>query len=656
MNHGLVFPRILRIELRQFSLYSREPNIEIDVSDGVFCLVGANGLGKSTFLAAINFGITGVVRDPYREFKSVDEHFKFSRPYSDRFFDGRISEEDREAASIGMHIQVGDMLFKLRRGIFEPDELQELTILDQMDGKIIFDGTDETGSQRQKNYESRITKKIGLETFPQFVFLQHFVLTFDESRHLLFWDQRALNQALFLCMGANHQNAETADRLYREMEKAASLARNYSWRASQVASEIEMLRGVLGKPEQTVDLADLQGEHKALVQEVDELERTLNYTRNRYNDARLQWTESSAELSACQDQYSETFETFATNRSTARRHPLVVASLNEQKCGICDSEGEEVVDAIQDQLDQGRCPLCNSPLSEEKPDHSLMHRLVELDRNIADAKERLEVRRKAKQRLRTEVVECEELFITKLSELREFEARNELSLRRADSTTTEEISLKAKVDQLNTYRERKKKKYAERDNLKAQYLALQSQLEAAYTVARMKFVPTFRELAKLFLGVDVDVQMDFSRSISSLGASLTFEMRGSVRREQQQLSESQRFFLDIALRMALAQYVSSDGSEAALFIDTPEGSLDIAYESRVGLMFAKFIEMNHAIVMTANINSSQILRRLAQECGRTKMTLHRMTTWTELSEVQLAEEQLFSNALEEIENALDERN
>ena len=103
--------------------------------------------------------------------------------------------------------------------------------------------------------------------------------------------------------------------------------------------------------------------------------------------------------------------------------------------------------------------------------------------------------------------------------------------------------------------------------------------------------------------------------------------------------------------MALAHYVSGGSGGSCLFIDTPEGSLDIAYESRVGMMFAKFVGMGHDSVMTANINSSQILQRLASECGHARMTLHRMTSWTELSAVQLDEEHLFEQALEKIEES-----
>ncbi|MBQ7735014.1 MAG: AAA family ATPase, partial [Bacteroidales bacterium] len=64
------FIKIERIIIRNFSLYKKNGKIqEINVSviDGVYCLAGANGLGKTTFLNAINYGLTGVVLAPNKE-------------------------------------------------------------------------------------------------------------------------------------------------------------------------------------------------------------------------------------------------------------------------------------------------------------------------------------------------------------------------------------------------------------------------------------------------------------------------------------------------------------------------------------------------------------------------------------------------------------
>jgi energy-coupling factor transporter ATP-binding protein EcfA2 len=52
--------------------------------------VGANGIGKSTLLSAINFCFTGIVSDPNRAFESMEEYYKFPRSYSSSYFRGRI--------------------------------------------------------------------------------------------------------------------------------------------------------------------------------------------------------------------------------------------------------------------------------------------------------------------------------------------------------------------------------------------------------------------------------------------------------------------------------------------------------------------------------------------------------------------------------------
>ncbi len=43
---------------------------------------GANGIGKSTLLSAINFCFTGIVSDPGRDFKSMEEYYEYSLGYS----------------------------------------------------------------------------------------------------------------------------------------------------------------------------------------------------------------------------------------------------------------------------------------------------------------------------------------------------------------------------------------------------------------------------------------------------------------------------------------------------------------------------------------------------------------------------------------------
>ena len=103
----LRLPQIEKVSLRRFSLFTANPNAEFTCSKGVLCLVGANGIGKSTLLSAINFCLTGIVCDPNRTFESMDEYYRFSRDFSSRYFRGRIDGGDEEDAEITVLFRLG---------------------------------------------------------------------------------------------------------------------------------------------------------------------------------------------------------------------------------------------------------------------------------------------------------------------------------------------------------------------------------------------------------------------------------------------------------------------------------------------------------------------------------------------------------------------
>jgi hypothetical protein len=196
-----------------------------------------------------------------------------------------------------------------------------------------------------------------------------------------------------------------------------------------------------------------------------------------------------------------------------------------------------------------------------------------------------------------------------------------------------------------------KKSYSDRDKFFVKLQVLQDKIENAYSEAKLVFVPIFKELAKSFIGLDLDIDLKREKHIQKL----VLELQSTARTDSFQLSKSQRFFLDIALRMSLAIYLSTSNNPVNMLIDTPEGSLE-AYESRVGQMFANFItNYKQNIVMTANINASQLLISLAELCGNERMKFKRMLDWTDLTPVQKEGESLFEKVYMNIENALNSK-
>lgn len=646
----LRFPRVRRVALRDFSLFTRRQEISLELEEGVFCLAGANGLGKSTFVAAVNFGITGRVPDPERRFESVEEYYQYTEDFSEGFFSGRIAEMQRESAEVELELSVGDTTYRITRGMFEPNQLRALEIID---GSATAEPAPShintlSRSEMHELFAEHFTKRIGLQSFPQFVFLQLFLLTFDERRNLAFWDSRVLERILFLAFGVDPGTADRADVLRRRYERYDSRVRNTQWQATQLRDKLKDLEQYLGRAESDEDLS---AQYDALVDKHTVLREKVDRLRSELQDSQLRFAELSSQYVTLQKEYEDAFAARASRQHGVRFHPFVVDSFNDNRCSLCGTAGDEAISRLEERVSRNECPLCGSVLAAEaEQSDSGLDALRAIDVKMSKTKKKIATEDRAIKRLSSELD-------TALGELQEvdqavadFEAENEAfsAEQAAKASGVEDVakSYKLRVQELL---DRKEEARRARDKVKAELRQLQRSLNEGYQNAEADFVPKFRELAQAFLGLDFDVRLE-TRS-GQIG--LVLEVGNQGRRLRHHLSESQRFFVDIALRMALAQLMSSGQDRATMLIDTPEGSLDSAYEKRAGEMFARFVDAGYHIVMTANINTSQLLLRLAERCGRTKMKLSRMTEWTDLSEVQIQEESLFERAFSAIEESLE---
>jgi len=646
----LGFPRLRRVDLQSFSLYAQQPDVSLPIARGVTCLAGANGIGKSTFLSAVTFALTGRVPVPHRGYSSADEYYQESASFSSDFFSGRIHENDRRSSSISIEFELRDQIFRITRGLFEGNGLRSLAIrpiANASDAGLADDST-LSDSDRQRVYATQLTQAMGLKSFDQFVFLQHFVFTFDESRRLLFWNEKALEAALFIAFGANPEHQVAADNSRREMERAESLGRNVKWQALQVSKRIDSLTE---STRAKANFPELEAQYHQLEAARDSTAHAAEQADAKAADEDLALANASAELLALRSEYSKAFAQHIGKRSSAAHHPLVVEAVTEARCSLCGVTAPSVRDSVARRIASHVCPLCETPLSTtESADIAT---LKALDEQLAAAQKRLESAGAARSRLAATRDQFRRDAQAAAAAIRAFEEQHAEIMRRLQSNNAVrpeglQQELERLTIELKALTQTSKDHYQARDQHKAVLRRLQDELEQHYRAAEVDFVPIFRSLAERFIGIDLDIAVERRTT----GVALVLEFRSTRRRELYELSESQRFFLDIALRMALAQFISDRAAPAPLYIDTPEGSLDIAYEARAGEMFAQFVTGGHDILMTANINSSQLLRKLAGRCGAERMKLVRMTEWAELSEVQVEEGPLFQEAYAIIEKDL----
>jgi hypothetical protein len=114
------------------------------------------------------------------------------------------------------------------------------------------------------------------------------------------------------------------------------------------------------------------------------------------------------------------------------------------------------------------------------------------------------------------------------------------------------------------------------------------------------------------------------------------EFNGKIRDTEESCSEAQRFFLDIAFRMALIDLATEIGGSVATFLcETPESALDLSYIDNVVEMFARFAGRAHTLLLTTNIQRHGLAERLLStvEGDRRKRVVNLLEVG-QLSEVQ----------------------
>ena len=583
----------------------------------------------------------------------MDEYYKFTRSYAAGYFRGRIVGTDEDDAEITVFFNIGDFDYEVRRGLFEPDELRGLTITNRTSNETIAAADEIPRTERHKLYAASLVEHIGLASFQEFVFLQHFVFTFDEQRKTLFWNPRIMERALYRAFGLDPNMAKQADSIRREIQQEDSRVRNYQWEATRMRKRVNEIRALNQQTSGAQHSYDtLIASHEQLSQQFDEDSRVLNDAEDALKDANLRLADQSVRETALRDEYAQFFDRRFDLRPPLAHHPLITQSLTDHVCGLCGNSGDKAQLTISDKSRGTSCPLCDSDVSTRPQAPKDAKRLQEIDRELSQIKKSIRDTHKSIESMRAAESKTRQQWDATKEKLDEFDRQNSATLdglRKVLAQSASEISLSDYRDQLAVLERDKKTAFDRREALKRQLLRLQRDLEQQYIQVEETFVPRFSDLAQRFLGMPLSVQMD-ARATDDVKLIVT--VRGTVRRQQQHLSESQRFFLDIALRMALTQHMSDPTSRGAMFIDTPEGSLDIAYEKRAGDMLAMFATTGHQIIMTANLNTSKLLLALAHDCGRHRMQLCRMTDWAELSQVQQEEEVLFDEAYRDIETAM----
>ena len=639
-------PKINKIVIENFSLYKLQRRIEIDVKDGVMCLAGANGLGKSTFISIVSYAMTGVVVQPNIDFKSlnsISEFVKKAYGFADIFFEGRIDERDRMLAQVTVEFALGDYTYSITREFFSGADLLNFSRCTTEGNETV------TGEESlQDQYKRHFVQDSELSSFDQYIFIQTYVLTFDESKKLLFWDEDVMSRVMYLFFSIDSDNAQRADILRKNIKRFESNMRNIQWEISKVEKRLGKLQsnGVVSEQEMNeIEEACNAMDSKQTIR--DEMQHHFEQKKARRDEIKLLIDDNALKQNEKRTKYEQLFGSLYTTSGIAiESDERIQYSLKQIILRLTENEDADI-DELVGNLRQTIVGVIKHKQVENE--QTVLNELKKVDEMLSQLKQKADDLKETLRRLDSEL-ETDKANIEQLNQqIEQFAKANESVLAKKNNIQQgQQLQKEIEALRMNISQLRKEKEDAEsnRNNCQEELKPLDDEMKQQYATMAETFIPTFQQYAKSFIGLDIDVEL---RNVSGM-PSLVVSVNGSDRRLRYQLSESQQYFLDIALRFSLIENIHSE--RAFMLIDTPEGSLDVAYESRAGKMFADFVTKGYSVIMTANINSSQLLLKLAELCGEQRMKIERMTEWTILTQVQQEEQSVIEDAYDKIEEKL----
>jgi len=605
MSLVIVFPLLRQLTLDGYDLYpgprgDRQLSLELDT--GPWLILGVNGLGKSTLLLLMRYLLAGAVRVRPPGFAGERDDLQ---ALFNRFFAVRVGDDARNATG-SLSVAFGQTHIKVTR------RLSNLSLL----GAEVHDANGRvTALADETQYRAALSRLMGLEQFADVLRSLDHIVFYLETRQSLIWD----GQAQFEIFRALLTPATSAAlrKLEGEIISADSSARNLQAILTRMVKNRDRELGKQQSADATrARLVSLQASLQEAKANEQQLRQELDGLEQERDDARLQLKRAEKALDdAAQTYEGLKFETlrsaFAGVPSTAQY--LYLKLMSDRICLACGQDAEDAARESEERLSQGRCVVCGQlhppSISSELPD---------------DWKAKAEEAFFGLEGARSVLVENRKTYEDRAARAAQVRDRLHVVRRTADDHKSqidrlakdlpvgdvarleqEQTRIATMADQVREFQEERKRAEAEISGL---LKALKT--EAERLASRLQ--ERFNEIAKPFFAEQVQlVYAPRETRIGQAGQLFSFpafevEMTSGatagqfIRRAADQVSLSQREYLDVIFRMVLLDVIGDGGG--SLVIDGPEGSVDAVFAERAGKLFARFAAQSGAnAILACNI-------------------------------------------------------
>ena len=620
------FPLIQELSVDNYALYpgssSDRAGFTTPFLPGLTLILGANGLGKTTLVWLLYRMLCG----PY-DISGLDS----GRPLGTRRLEARQIhktkhlfaqrvEDDAVAGEACLRFNLGDKCITIARSLNDLD----LTA-------FRVDGTDFSVDD-EETYQSEIAALAGVWSFGDWILLLRHLTFYFEDRRALVWDPSAQTQIcrlLFLPPETARQWTESERQILELDSQARNLGAAVRKQARSLAQDEELKTAAPAVEAELGTLASLQESDEEKRDQLDEAILALDRIRK---EARLALLTAEHEREAAlralgHAKLMALQERFPAAAETAR---YILAQLfAEGTCLVCGNGVPEVARSLESRVDRSRCVVCDTPIDRNDEGNTEIESLSEV--RIAKSSESLERTDRKLTSARARMASREREYEDYRLQLDKIDAV--LAARRTRIDTL----IRRLPDEAQELRRRREEFAVLRrqvDSMKKELTARREAFTGFIGEVResiIKHAPRIRETfvgyAGEFLLEDCDLQWSVrARRVGQTGPTVKFPVfeldlasashQSPVRRSgPDEVSESQREFIDLAFRMALME-AADPTSGATLIIDAPESSLDAVFVRRAAEVLARFgePENDNRLVLTSNLTDGDLIPRLVRLC------------------------------------------
>lgn len=615
---GVILPKIDLMCVEGFDKIFKEDIVQIDFSKSLNILLGGNGLGKTTLLQCIVYGLTGGTNIP-----EVESLKAFRWDYN--FFRKRVKEERQQDARITIEFTMSGKKFKVIRG------LQGNRVIN-----FFIDNTIQTNIK----YEDAIIEYGKYDNYNSFVFIVSRLLYLPENRRSLMWDYDAQVRALMI-LSNDLIDEEEYRNLRMQIKNMDSAKRHTIVRINKIKDVLSQKankeEGYENKAEELqITLIKKRELSERLQTLLDEKREDLNKLK-KYEGRRK---ELALEIDKLSDFLRKT-ESEAINQSIERfgkkQGMFLDKVVNYGICPCCGKMNHNFQKAVKNRIERGECLICGNDSR-----FSVV--------NVADI-EAMQVQLQEKVSARDNINKYMYQLNNTMQSIDEdiFKIRQEIiGMEYSEFVNADRVEDVYEMDDEDSELELFKL-ISDRQSLENDIQKKQEQADNMYKNFLNCFEDRNRKLSEIYERLSTDfmgkkVTLEYEKSTDRFVDIdyLIPKFDDEIRESADDCSEAQRFFLDIAFRMSLIILNKELTGEPGSFIcETPESALDISYVKNVVKMFCQFMD-NNSLILSNNLQRLGLAQELTEVWNSESTSIFDLLEHGKLSEVQKNSSELFA--------------